>query len=57
MWTFVDIEKSADGYSTGEISLSDRFYSFFTQPCDIKQSLLNLNLFYLFVKRRKELVE
>lgn len=29
-------------------------YSFFTQPCDIKQSLLSLDLFYLFVKKKKE---
>lgn len=27
-------------------------YSFFTQPCDIKQSLLNLNHFYLSVKKK-----
>lgn len=28
-------------------------YSFFTQPCDIKQSLLNLNHFYLSVKKKE----
>lgn len=42
MQTLVDLEKSADGRVLNRENLT--IYSFCTQPCDIKQSLLNLNL-------------
>lgn len=54
MQTLVDLEKSADGRVFNRENLT--IYSFCTQPCDIKQSLLNLNLLLLtFHKRRRDL--
>lgn len=54
MQTLVDLEKSADGRVLNRENLT--IYSFCTQPCDIKQSLLNLNLLLLtFHKRRRDL--
>lgn len=44
MQTLVDLEKSADGRVLNRENLT--VYSLCTQPCDIKQSLLNLNLLF-----------
>lgn len=58
MQTLVDLEKSADGRVFNRENLT--IYSFCTQPCDIKQSLLNSNLLLLTfhkIRRDLELVE